>query len=71
MGQVLKVILFTTVFMFIFIPGTMAQPGPPPVSTPLDPVSLVVLIGGGAIAFKKMKDDKKAKGKANDKEGAE
>jgi hypothetical protein len=71
MGQVLKVVLFTAIFMFLFIPGTMAQPGPPPVSTPLDPVSLVVLIGGGAIAYKKMKADKKAKGKENDGENAE
>ena len=49
--------------MFIAVANGVAQgPGPPPVNTPLDPASLAVLIGGGALALKKMRDKKRNKG---------
>ena len=41
--------------------GTVFAQGPAPIKTPLDPFSLTVLIGGGAVAVKKMRADKKNK----------
>jgi hypothetical protein len=64
MNQYFKTIGLTAILIFIAVSNGVAQgPGPPPVNnTPLDPASLSVLIGGGALALKKMRDKKKAKG---------
>ena len=63
MNQYFKIIGLTAILMFIAVANGVAQgPGPPPVNTPLDPASLAVLIGGGALALKKMRDKKRNKG---------
>jgi uncharacterized membrane-anchored protein len=60
MNQIFKIIIFSAIFIFIFITHAMAQ-GPAPIETPLDPASLAVLIGGGALALKKIRDNKNKK----------
>ena len=60
MTQKIKKAVLISLISFAFIGKSFAQ-GPAPIETPLDPISLTVLIGGGVLAVKKMKADKKEK----------
>ena len=59
----IRYIFFTVVGLVITsVSYVFAQPGPPPTPTvngPLDPASIAVLVGGGALAVKKIRDKKK------------
>ena len=62
MNQNSKLLIFTFFVCFILTNSLLAQgPGPPPADAPLDPASIAVLIGGGAVAVKKIRDKRRKK----------
>lgn len=61
MAKELKSLLVFVFMLALFFVEANAQPLPPPSSTPLDPLSWVLLAGAGTFAGKKFYDSKYGK----------